>query len=236
MKVIGVVVAMDRELELFREITKNAYEEKKSGGFRFLIVPFDDTILVTASSGIGKVNSALCVATMINEYHPKMVISSGVCAAVSYYADRIKTSDIIISNSVSYHDVWCGEPNKKGQIQGMPYEFRSFELNEQLLNKIKDSYKGHEIYVMKIFSGDYFIENKQQVTKIMSDSTYSDFGIDMESGSIAQTCHIYSVPFLSVRIVSDCPCSETNKTYEEFWADAPKELNDIVSFIIKNID
>ena len=33
--------------------------------------------------------------------------------------------------------------------------------------------------------------------------------LDMESCSIAQTCHIYKTPFISFRIISDVPLKDT---------------------------
>ena len=40
----------------------------------------------------------------------------------------------------------------------------------------------------------------------------------MESCSIAQTCYIYRVPFLSFRIISDVPLKDTKASqYFDFW-------------------
>ena len=41
----------------------------------------------------------------------------------------------------------------------------------------------------------------------------------MESCSIAQTCHIYGVPFISFRIISDIPLKDEKASqYFDFWA------------------
>ena len=43
--------------------------------------------------------------------------------------------------------------------------------------------------------------------------------VDMESCSIAQTCHVYGVPFISFRIISDVPLKDTKaQQYYDFWA------------------
>ena len=43
--------------------------------------------------------------------------------------------------------------------------------------------------------------------------------VDMESCSIAQTCHIYKTPFISFRIISDVPLKDTKaQQYFDFWA------------------
>ena len=42
--------------------------------------------------------------------------------------------------------------------------------------------------------------------------------VDMESGAIAQTCHLYSVPFISFRIISDTPGADGHwDQYLNFW-------------------
>jgi adenosylhomocysteine nucleosidase len=40
----------------------------------------------------------------------------------------------------------------------------------------------------------------------------------MESCSIAQTCHVYGVPFISFRIISDIPLKDVDAAmYFQFW-------------------
>ena len=46
------------------------------------------------------------------------------------------------------------------------------------------------------------------------------FAVDMESAAIAQTCHIYGVPFVSFRIISDTPGVDKHiEQYENFWGE-----------------
>ena len=42
--------------------------------------------------------------------------------------------------------------------------------------------------------------------------------VDMESAAIAQVCHLYGIPFLSFRIISDTPGVEDHSAqYADFW-------------------
>ena len=42
--------------------------------------------------------------------------------------------------------------------------------------------------------------------------------VDMESCAIAQVCHIYKVPFISFRVISDIPLRDTDASqYHNFW-------------------
>ena len=43
--------------------------------------------------------------------------------------------------------------------------------------------------------------------------------VDMESAAIAQTCHVFGIPFVSFRVISDIPLKDTKASqYHDFWA------------------
>ena len=68
-----------------------------------------------------------------------------------------------------------------------------------------------------ICTGDQFITNRNQLNVIKA--TYPDgLAVDMESAAIAQVCHLYDVPFVSFRIISDTPGAEEHfEEYLNFW-------------------
>lgn len=224
-KTIGLVVAMDKELSLFIDKDTTVSKEIKSGGFDFYITDVDDNVLVIAKSGIGKVNSAICVATMINEYHPDYIISSGVCGTVR--TQDVFPGDFVIAEKIRYHDVWCGKPNLLGQVQDMPVSYYCKSVN---LKKLPKKYKYHSGLMI---SGDWFVD---EPSKSFSLTSFDSNGVDMESGSIAQTCYRYEVPFISVRVVSDAILNPEAKSYDEFWNVVPTMLNDVVMSIIKYLE
>ena len=222
-KTIGLIVAMDKELSLFIDNNPLVSIENKRGCFDFYITNVNDNVLVIAKSGIGKVNSALCVATMINEYHPDYIISSGVCGTLR--KQDVLPGDFVIAEEIRYHDVWCGKPNLLGQVQDMPASYYCEHID---LNKLPDKYKYHRGLMI---SGDWFVDDSE---KALSLSSFDSNGIDMESGSIAQTCYRYEVPLISVRIVSDAILNPETKPYDEFWNAAPTMLNDVVMCVVEN--
>jgi len=66
-------------------------------------------------------------------------------------------------------------------------------------------------------TGDWFVDSKEKMKSILQ--AFPDaLAVDMESASIAQVCHIYGVPFVSFRIISDIALAENNASmYENFW-------------------
>ena len=60
--------------------------------------------------------------------------------------------------------------------------------------------------------------------------------VDMESGAIAQVCHIYGVPFLSCRIISDTPGVEDHfMQYLDFWTLAPEKSVEALRQVIARL-
>ena len=61
--------------------------------------------------------------------------------------------------------------------------------------------------------------------------------VDMESGAIAQVCHMYATPFLSCRIISDTPGQVENHAlqYQDFWTAAPEKSFEILKQLVNQI-
>ena len=60
---------------------------------------------VVVKCGVGKVNAALCVQNMINEFSPDLIINTGCAAGVG---DGVHTRDIVIAKNTVQHDVDYG--------------------------------------------------------------------------------------------------------------------------------
>ena len=60
--------------------------------------------------------------------------------------------------------------------------------------------------------------------------------VDMESAAMAQVCHMYGVPFLSLRIISDTPGIENHQQqYESFWDEAPIKSLEVVEKLLAKL-
>ncbi len=114
----------------------------------------------------------------------------------------------------AYHDVWCGPGTEPGQAAGCPARFEC-PLPQAIREKLN-------VKEGLLASGDIFVDSPADLNRILS--LYPDAkAVDMESAAIAQTCHIKSVPFVCVRVVSDTPGDGGNAAaYESFWQAAPE--------------
>ncbi|MBR2235922.1 MAG: 5'-methylthioadenosine/S-adenosylhomocysteine nucleosidase [Prevotella sp.] len=195
---IGIIVAMDRELQQLQQV-------------------FEGSQVIVEKCGIGKVNAALGVQRMINEHRPDCIISSG-CAGGN--GDDIEVKDVVVSTQLAYHDVYCGTAVGSsvvyGQVQGLPARF---DADPYLLQKAKEMRQdGLAIHPGLIVTGDWFVDSREKMRSII-DHFPEAKAVDMESAAIAHTCHLAGVPFISFRVVSDVPLRDTQaQQYHDFWA------------------
>ncbi len=205
---IGIIVAMDKELEQLLALLSEITEETVRGKKFFTGRLSEEKELVIMQCGIGKVNAAIGAVELINTYSPDFIISSGVAGGATTLVPRLH---VVASTEIAYHDVYCFSDNEYGQIQGLPAQFTADERLLKIASEIENVHCG------LIASGDWFVDTKEKAGYIL-DKFPEAKAIDMESGAIAQTCYLYNVPFISFRIISDIPfASEQGEQYFDFW-------------------
>lgn len=201
---VGIIVAMEKELEQLKQHVSNLSCEQK-GVNQYYVGTMGAVSVVILKCGIGKVNAAVGVTEMLNTYRPVIVLSTGVAGSL---ADNVKPLDIVVGERYAYHDVYCGEGLEPGQVQGLPAEFVADEwLLGVALKACPNAHHG------LIVSGDQFVSDVQPVI----DMHPTAIAVDMESVAIAHVCHLYHTPMVSVRVISDS-CSEGD--YDAFWQNA----------------
>lgn len=221
---IGIIVAMRKELDLLLPLLKDS-EDSRMSGFEFHRGKVGRHDVMVMQCGIGKVNAAMGALMLVNNFAPNYVINSGVAGGADA---SIKVMDVVAGERVAYHDVWCGPESDLGQVQGLPLYFKGAQHLLDLIPEREDIHKG------LICSGDQFIDKMENVKRIKGNFPDA-LAVDMESGAIAQVCHMCQVPFLALRVISDSPGASHDNTrqYLDFWTDAPQEtfilLKDIIS-------
>lgn len=182
-----------------------------------------------ALSGIGKVNAAATATEMILTRRPDCIINSGCAGSVK---DGVGVFDIVLGKQTAHHDVWCGEPNEFGVVEGCP---KRFDADPYLLSIAEQLELEQKMHSGLICSGDQFFISLEEDARILR--LYPDcLACDMESAAIAQVCARYGVPFLSFRIISDIhTSSEAQKqSYSGFWNElAGNSFNILKQFIEK---
>jgi adenosylhomocysteine nucleosidase len=211
---IGVIVAMEKELVQLRGLLKDESIEKR-GVMDFFLGTIGNNEIVLEQCGIGKVNSAIGAVEMIDEFHPELIISTGVAGGAS---TELNITEVVVARECVYHDAYCGKDCEYGQLLGMPARFAApSELVDKALS-LNDLDSGlPHIHAGLTVSGEWFVDTKEKMRSIL-DHFPEAMAVDMESCSIAQTCHVYGVPFISFRIISDIPLKDVDAAmYFHFW-------------------
>ena len=210
---IGMIVAMDKELQQLRPL-------------------FPEDKVILQKSGIATVNAAIQTVEMIRQYKPDCIISSG-CAGGN--GDDINLQDVVVSSELTYHDVYCGsaidDTTVYGQVQGLPARYQA---DPYLLQKAKELSQT-SIHPGLIVTGDWFVDSKEKMREIVGHFPEAK-AVDMESCAIAQVCHIYKVPFISFRVISDIPLRDTDASqYHDFWASVAEHSFNVTKAFIESL-
>ncbi len=228
----GIITAMDEEILLLREAITGE-EMFKMGGFEFYKGQIEGVSVVILKCGIGKVNSAVGTALMINEFHPEYVINSGSAGGMN---TDLNVLDLVVSDKVYHHDVdVCCFGYKYGQVPGMP---EGYEADKRLMELATDAIHqldGINTKLGVICSGDSFVTGDEATAKIKTNFPAID-AVEMEGAAIAQTCHLMHTPFVVIRAISDIPGKENNYgDFKDFIHDAGKVSAQMVLNMLKKI-
>jgi adenosylhomocysteine nucleosidase len=207
---IGILVAMEKELMQLIKLLGGEQELTLDGRKYYKGVVGSNEIIIQ-QCGIGKVNSTIGAVEIIKGFHPELIVSTGVAGGSDR---RLSVGDVVVSTSCSYHDAYCGSECVYGQILGMPELY----VSPSKFVKVAASLNcGTKIVEGLIVSGEWFVDTRKKMQEILNYQPDAE-AVDMESCSIAQTCYVYKVPFISFRIISDIPLKDDNVVqYNDFW-------------------
>ena len=221
---------MTSEFEQLAVLLEGA-AECSNNGIVYLTGRVGENEIILRQCGIGKVNAALGAAELIRAFAPDAMVSTGVAGGIDCC---LGVMDVVVSTSIVYHDVWCGMGCEYGQVQGMPAVFAADEAMCRAAQSLNNEGKTR-IHAGLICTGDQFITNRDELDRIKGNFP-TGLAVDMESAAIAQTCHIYGIPFVSFRIISDTPGVDKHiEQYENFWGEMANRSFDVTRRFLEAI-
>lgn len=229
---LGIITAMTEEQAQIAALLQQR-EELSVDGRTYITGILGHHKVVLMQCGIGKVNAAVGTTQLIARFAPEAIINTGCAGGIDA---QLGVMDVVVGTTTTYHDVWCGEGNVYGQVQGLPARFEGdSHLLDVARNMAQDSTLTTKIHCGLICTGDKFITDH----KILADikAQFPDgLAVDMESAAIAQVCFLEKVPFVSFRIISDTPgVDEHWAQYENFWSEMAHRSFDITRNFIERI-
>lgn len=162
----------------------------------------NNTYYYVVKSGVGKVNAAITTQLVIEGFSPDYVVSFGLAGGL---IPGIR-GKLVCPKRVFYWDVWCGEPNLRGQVQGEPlfYECAMSPMIDECMLKYFEEFP---CLCESIATSDKFAETMEEV-KMIEDIDSCAVAVDMEAAAVAQVCHRTGVKFLAYKVISDIVGSE----------------------------
>ncbi len=214
MKKIGIIAAMNEEMQEIKNIMSNV-KENVIYDLKFFEGNISQKECVLVECGIGKVNAARTTQILIDNYDIDYVVNIGTAGGVY---DKLNVTDIVIAEKLVQYDFdITAFGHEKGYITGVgKYIDSDKELVEkcdlviQKLNKEND----YNVYIGTVASGDTFCTDKN-----IAHNLYEEFNalcVEMEGASIGQTCMLDKVPFIVIRSISDTPNGNNNITFDEY--------------------
>ena len=226
---IGIICAMALEANAITDTIENK-KIKNISGVDFVSGTIGGRETVVAVCGVGKVFAAICAEAMILEYHPDVIINSGVAGSL---CRSIKIGDIVIAESVVQHDMDTsplGDP--KGLISGINIiNIPCDKAVAEYLKNCCDSL-GIKNFGGVIATGDVFMSNEANKKEVAD--RFNAKACEMEGASVGQVCYVNKVPFCVLRAISDNADDGAEITYETFAAESAKKTHAVIDKFIRN--
>lgn len=213
MSKIGIIGAMELEVEELKSKMSVANIVKKAG-MEFYEGNLNGASAVIVRSGVGKVNAALCVQILADDFNVTHIINTGVAGSLNA---KLDIGDILISKDAIHHDVdatifgyQLGEVPQLG--------VREFVADEALANLAKVSCEevNPDIHAIigRVVSGDQFISSKEVKNNLITN--FQGDCAEMEGASIAHGAYLNNIPFVIIRAISDKADDSAEMDYPVF--------------------
>ncbi|MCB2309968.1 5'-methylthioadenosine/adenosylhomocysteine nucleosidase [Clostridium tagluense] len=228
---IGIIGAMSEEVEfLLRDMELETSEVKANMKFSVGTIHNKNVVIVT--SGIGKVNAAVCAQILIDDFKVDYVINVGIAGGTK---KNIYPGDVVIANNLVQHDIDTSAfGDRIGQIPRL--DTFDFKCDKKLIDHAIEACKdisGHNYFVGRIVSGDQFIANIDKIKWLNSE--FECLACEMEGASIAQVCYLNQIPFVVIRSISDNANNGAHMEYEKFKDIAVENSTKILNNMLKLI-
>lgn len=225
---IGIICASDDELAPFLPEIKDKKQTERAM-LKFYEGQISGLEVVAVFSGVCKVNAAIASQLLVDVFHVDCMINAGTAGGM---ASRLDIYDTVISTEVCYHDV---APDILTEFHPwMKSVF--FEADHELIERSKTAVgKMHltgKVLWGRMVTGESFITS--QGRKEINDK-FTPLTVDMETAAIAHVCHVNSIPFISIRCITDTAKQSGIGCFEENCAGASVIAKDITLALIREL-
>ena len=224
-KYIGIITAIDEELNAIKDIMKDITEERIYD-LIFYKGKINNKKVMLVKCGVGKVNSARATQILTDKFNLEYVINTGSAGGLN---NKLQIGDIVVGTKLVQHDFnTMPFGNERGYISETG---KFFESDIDLINRCKEiKIQNLTVHIGKIASGDIFCTEVKMKEKIQKE--FDCDCVEMEGAAIAQVCFLNKIPFVVIRSISDIPNENNNIDFEKFIKVASKNCAEFVRKLV----
>lgn len=209
---IAIIVPMEEEAEFYRSHFHS--EDRKMFGstvFEHFSVNGNDIYL--GLSGIGKVNAAMNLTSLLTEEKIDLIFMTGSAGSLQ---DEVRRKDLILPNKFMYYDAHNTSAGNyvEGQI---PQEPAGYELNSVYRTQFAQYLKEKNVDYKEglIVTGDSFIASTKQKNEIKANFPQA-LGCEMEGAAFAQVAYHFKTSLVAIRAISDNGDESADNDFDKF--------------------
>ena len=192
---IGLLIAIERELEAFLQSGEERTEETVAGRTVYK-TQMEGHEIYAVQSGCGEIDASAATMMLIVKYGCELILNFGVTGAL---LEDLKVEDLFVAEKAWHYDFDVtpfSSTVKIGQYEEYPDEF--IPLYAGLVNLVTEKIPG--IRKIAVASADKFVENRDAKLRLRE----SGCGLcEMELAAIARVCERSGVKCLSIKCISD---------------------------------
>ena len=229
---IGILCAMDEEIELFLQEIEQPAVHKQLCGYDYVQGKLKGVDVVLCRCGVGKVNAAVCAQTMILTWHVRLIVNSGVAGALR---EEMQVGDVCVATDLVQYDVdtsALGDPVGFVSTVNQTY-FRCSDWAVDGLMKASSALDGVRAHCVRIATGDQFIDDQARKDRIVR--LFDASACEMEGCAIAQVCFISGVDCAVIRAISDASTGKHDVEYNRYMPMAAEISARVVLKFLENL-
>ena len=214
---IAVLCAIPQEMALLRgEMVGTAVTRLPTGDV--ISGHLDGREVVLAAAGIGKVNTAIATTLLVERFHPRVVVFTGVAGGLD---PQLEVGDVVVAERCICHDTGVVSDgtflrSQPGHIPFFnPTDRLGYSPSPELMGRVRARLRevslppvdvGHgtrrpRIVFGTILTGDQFIDSAEARERLHGD--LGGHAVEMEGAALAQTAETLGVDHLVIRALSD---------------------------------
>ena len=213
---LAILGAMPEEISPLLNVLKD-YEKVEYANNTYYISSYKNHELILAYSKIGKVNSSLSAAVLIEKFKAQKLLFTGVAGA---FNPELEIGDLLYATKLVQYDLDItafGHP--LGFVPGNEIFIKTDEaLNEIALQSAKDLKV--ELKSGIIATGDEFICDEKKKARIRE--IFNADACEMEGASVALVCDALKIPCFILRAISDKAGEKAEFDFDEFVVNSAK--------------